>query len=562
MSGEGARLRDRAVAAARSGDSASATALFRQAVSAAPSDAAILNSAASHFSRQGETDTAIRLLELAVAADPLADEPLLNLALLLTGAGQERRALDLLIAREEQLITTPRYWSIRAGAERAAGLKRDALSSYERAALLDPSNARALEGRARLALETGQEAVAHYRAALAAAPGTATALLGYGQALEAAGEPDAARTVAEQLVAQAPGWTDALEWLAQLRWATGDRDGFTRHYREAAAKAGPAAAQVFASWCRMLSGVDRFTEAADVAAEARSALGNTPHFALLEAVHRGEAGDDDRAESIFSTLELHSIDRRVQEARHWLRRRRPDRSEDLLASVVDERPEHVAAWALRDIGWRLSGDARHEWLHGQPGLVAPIDMGLEPRRMTAIIEFLDRLHDQSSVPVGQSVRDGSQTRGGLFDRHEPEVRWIEEAFRDAVDAYRGGLPELDASHPLLRHRDSQWAFAGSWSIRVLTGGRHTEHIHPQGLVSSAAYFIVPSAGDQDDPQSGWLELGRSPPDLRLDLEPLFAIEPRPGICALFPSTLYHGTRHFSAGKRMTVAIDIHLDRGE
>jgi hypothetical protein len=29
---------------------------------------------------------------------------------------------------------------------------------------------------------------------------------------------------------------------------------------------------------------------------------------------------------------------------------------------------------------------------------------------------------------------------------------------------------------------------------------------------------------------------------------------------LFPSTLYHGTRPFTGGKRMTVAVDIHLDR--
>jgi hypothetical protein len=65
-----------------------------------------------------------------------------------------------------------------------------------------------------------------------------------------------------------------------------------------------------------------------------------------------------------------------------------------------------------------------------------------------------------------------------------------------------------------------------------------------------------------DPQAGWLELGRPPPDLRLDLPPLYAIEPNPRQCALFPSTLYHGTRRFTAGRRMTVAIDIHLDAAD
>jgi len=561
VTGAAAALRDRAIAAARSGDPVSAGTLFRQAVEAAPKDAAILNSAASHFSRQGETAAAIDLLETAVAADPSAGEPVLNLALLLTGAERPGRALELLLPREEQLGASARYWSIRAGAERALRRKGEALSSFERAVSLDTGNARALEGRARLALETGLDATEPYRAALAAAPASPTAQLGYGQALEAAGHAVAAVKIAEQLVAQLPGWPDALEWLAQLRWGAGERSDFTDHYRAAAAKAGNAASQVYSSWCRMLSGVDRFAEAAAVAAAARQALGDPPHFALVEAMHRGEAGDDDRAEEIFAGLALQTVDRRVQESRHRLRRRQPDKAEALLASVIEEVPDHISAWALRDIGWRLSGDSRHEWLHGQAGLVGPIDMNLEGDRLASIVRFLDTLHDRSSMPVGQSVRDGSQTRGGLFDRHEPEVAWIEDAFRAAVEEYRAGLPPRDESHPLLRHRDDRWSFAGSWSIRVLKGGRHTEHIHPQGLLSSAAYFVVPPAGKNSDPKAGWLELGRPPPDLRLDLPPLHSIEPVAGCCALFPSTLYHGTRKFEAGKRMTVAVDIHLERG-
>ena len=558
MTGDAAALRDKAIAAARSGDPASASELFRQAVSAAPSNPAILNSAANHFSKQGETAIAIELLESAVASDPSASEPLLNLALLLTAAGRPRGALDYLLPREKELGSAARYWLIRAGAERAARRKRDAYSSYQRAAALEPANARALEGRARLALETGLEAVEPYRASLVAAPESPTARLGYGQALEAAGDIEQARKVAEQIVAQFPGWTDALEWLAQLRWGAGEREAFTSHYREAAGKAGPAATQVFASWCRLLSGVDQFSEAADVAAHAREALGDPPYFALLEAVHRGEAGDDDRAEEIFETLPVQTVDRKVQEARHWLRRRQPERVEALLASVIEAQPGHVGAWALRDIGWRLSGDERHQWLHGQPGLVAPMDMDLDGGQIATIAQFLDRLHDLSTMPVGQSVRDGSQTRGGLFDRHEPEVLRIEQAFRHALDAYRSNLPAHDERHPLLRHRDAGWSFAGSWSIRVLGGGRHTEHIHPQGLLSSAAYFVVPPIGESADPQAGWLELGRPPPDLRLDLPPLYSLQPVPGVCALFPSTLYHGTRRFDAGKRMTVAVDIHL----
>ena len=76
------------------------------------------------------------------------------------------------------------------------------------------------------------------------------------------------------------------------------------------------------------------------------------------------------------------------------------------------------------------------------------------------------------------------------------------------------------------------------------------------MISSALYLEVPGNGAGEDPQSGWLELGRPPADLKLDLEPLALIKPKPGYMALFPSTLYHGTRPFKEGQRLSVAFDV------
>ena len=551
-------LRDEAAAAAAAGDSGRANALFEQSAAAAPTDAGILNSAALHWSKAGDSIRAIELWVQAVSADPDASEPLLNLAIELTKAGRATEAAGLLAAREGELAANARYWSVRGNAERLARRTRESLASYERGWALDRSNRRIAEGRARMSLETGLDAVAAYHDALALGPGEPTANLGYGQALEVAGETALALQVGESLVQVLPQWTAALEWLAQLRWATGEQDTFTDHYADAAARAKDPA--VYASWCRMLAGVDQFAKAADVARRGRAALGDVPELALREAIHAGEAGDDERAGHIFETLRLETVERGVHEARHWLRVGAPERAESLTSGVIDQAPDNIAAWALRDIAWRLLDDPRHDWLHMQDGLVGPMPLDLSDDQFAAIIELLDRLHDSSTMPVGQSVRQGSQTRGGLFDRHEPEIDILEASFRGAIQAYREQLPPRDDSHPLLKYRDSSWRFAGSWSIRVFEGGRHTEHIHPLGIVSSAAYFVVPDPGE-DDPQAGWLELGRPPPDLRLDLPPLYAIEPRPRQCALFPSTLYHGTRRFAGGKRMTVAIDIHLDRG-
>ena len=557
MTAEARLLREEARAAAAAGDLRRANALFEKSAAAAPEDPEILNSAALHWSKGGDTERAIELWKRAIEKDSKLAEPALNLAIELTKAGRAAEAVKLLTVREGDLGDSARYWSVRGNAERNAGLKRQSLASYERGWMLDRSNRRIAEGRARMSLETGLDAREAYRDALAIAPGEPTAILGHGQALEVAGNSALARQLGEHLVRQLPQWIDALEWLAQLRWATGEHEDFTSHYEAAAAQTNDPS--VYDSWCRMLSGVDQFAKATEVARRARERLGDNPLLALREAVHAGETGDDRRAGAIFETLDLAGPDRNLQESRHWLRVGAPERAERLLAGALEEAPDLIGAWALRDIAWRLLGDARHEWLHGQDGLIQPTPLDLDDEQFEAIVELLDRLHDVSAMPVGQSVRDGSQTRGGLFDRHEPEIAILEASFRRAVQIYRDQLPPRDDAHPLLRHRDSSWRFAGSWSIRVFQGGRHTEHIHPLGILSSAAYFVVPPT-DASDPRAGWLELGRPPPDLRLDLPPIMAIEPIPRQCALFPSTLYPGTRRFSGGKRMTVAIDIQLDR--
>ena len=57
-----------------------------------------------------------------------------------------------------------------------------------------------------------------------------------------------------------------------------------------------------------------------------------------------------------------------------------------------------------------------------------MQLDLDGAQFGAIVALLDRLHEASSMPVGQSVRDGSAERGGLFDRHEPEIRMLEDKF--------------------------------------------------------------------------------------------------------------------------------------
>jgi hypothetical protein len=108
---------------------------------------------------------------------------------------------------------------------------------------------------------------------------------------------------------------------------------------------------------------------------------------------------------------------------------------------------------------------------------------------------------------------------------------------------------------LLIPRRAPIRFAGSWSVRLTGGGRHVEHVHPAGWLSSALYIAVPGGAEVGGPDAGWLTLGEGS-DLGLDLPPIRVVEPKPGRLVLFPSTMWHGTRPFAAGERLTVAFDV------
>ena len=548
-----ASLREQALAAERAGDRDTAMQRMAHAVELAGDHAALLNSAGGLALRLDRRENALAWYRQAFRLAPDSIEYATNFAIALHRSGRHDEALTTLSGFEFSAQRDARYFATRGHVERALSLLDNAAKSYDGALSLQPDHARAMHGRARIALERADDdVVARYEAALRLNSNDPELLLGYAQALEITGRNDDALALSERLNAAAPRWTDALSQTAQLRLARGD-DNFTAPYHEAALRA-PDDAAIRLEWARQLAGLDRFSEAADVAANARRAFPDDPRFALLEAVHAGEAGDDARAGAIFAELSGRSATRNLHEARHWIRLGDQEQAEALLLRVLDERPFDIGAWALRSICWRLSGDSRLEWLHGQDTLVQRLPLPLEPQSLRAVCAVLHALHERSSLPLGQSVRGGSQTRGRLFARSTPEIKGLHRAVMEALDSYRAALPDRDDRHPLLRFRDTPWRTDGSWSVRLNASGFHAAHIHPKGCVSSAIHLELPDTDGMD--RAGWLELGRPPRDLRLNLPPERMVEPRRAHLVLFPSTLYHGTRPFEGGRRMTVAFDV------
>nr|WP_237219744.1 putative 2OG-Fe(II) oxygenase [Sphingomonas arenae] len=106
---------------------------------------------------------------------------------------------------------------------------------------------------------------------------------------------------------------------------------------------------------------------------------------------------------------------------------------------------------------------------------------------------------------------------------------------------------------LLHARDRPIRFAGSWSVCLTGQGFHSQHVHPQGWISSALYVDLPARLDGSE---GWLTLGQPQDSLGSGLEPFRTVEPKVGRLVLFPSMMWHGTIPFAAGERLTTAFDI------
>ena len=540
---------------ARAGDAVAARQAFTRALRAAPGDAQIHNNFANFLKNQHDNDGALRHYGEALRLMPGLHQARLNRAILLNSLDRPEAAradLDQLLA---VLPNDPAVRQTSGAAHLAAGNLEAAAADFDAVLAVRPNDLKALHGRARAAMVAGEEAraISLYRAALALAPDDPELALGLSEALEAAGEADAAAPL-EAALARRPDWLDGHAALARLRAEAGAGEEFDADWRAAIA-ARPADAKL--SLARIsclisasrpmaaLSGID-----AHVARHGRSATSD-----LYEATAAIEAGDAERAGAALARVGG-APETVLPRARLALMTGDPAAAAALLEPLARARPDDVLPWAHLDIAWRLLGDDRHHWLSGQPGLVATQDIEYE-EDWDQLAEVLRGLHHARSHPIGQSLRGGTQTRGRLFGRAEPEIAALSRAIMAAVERHLAGLPAADPGHPLLRHRDKRPGFSGSWSVRLTGGGFHVAHVHPAGRLSSACYIALPE-GIDGPARPGWLEVGGPPAELCLDLKPLHQIRPQPGRLALFPSTLFHGTRPFPAGERMTVAFDVVL----
>lgn len=430
----------------------------------------------------------------------------------------------------------------------------DARDAFDAALRLNPSSQSCVEGRARIALQLHEEkAVGLCARALAFHdhdPDLQFQMI-HIAALELGSE---AIPLLETYVGRHPRDARAQDLLADLRAQAGAGDSFADGYLDALAQQPNDPALLISYW-NILSHSGRHQQALESMDAHRALFEGDREFLMLEIAIAAHAGLIERSGELVERLDDRP-DAQLARGQHQLQTGRPDEAARFLEAVTTAEPDNFTAWSLLEAAWRLTGDSRHHWLVGQPGLFGPVDLDLTAEQLAETASVLQPLHRARVQPIGQSVRGGTQTTGDLFTRHGSQFPAFIAALAEGIRKFHAGLPPADPRHPLLKYRDEGISFGPSWSVRLTGGGHHAAHFHPGGILSSACYISLPEElGDERD-QSGWLEIGRPPGELGLDLPPLATIKPKPGRLVLFPSFLFHGTRPFGAGERLTVAFDL------
>ena len=467
--------------------------------------------------------------------------------------GLEDEALPVMEAAVERHPGDPRLWQVLGLVHRRREDSAPAVAAFEKAATLEPHDVLIAHSLARCLLEAGLPAVERFGLALALAPNNEAVILGLLAAKFAEGRLDEAMADIEARLAANPGWLPGHASLSRLRWLKGAREDFAASF-EAAISSAPRDVLVWREWADILIHAVRYDEVLALVARGRVAAGDHPIFDGLETIAFAEKGDIEAADRLFARHgRIAHVGMAVRYLRHLLRSRRPDEAARFGEQWLGD-AEADSVWPYMAAAWRLTDDPRWQWLEGDGRLVGVYDIADAIPSLPALAERLRTIHHAFAPPLDQSVRGGTQTDGPLFSRIEPEIRALRAAIVAAVERHIAQLPATQPRHPSLIAKRAPVRFAGSWSVRLAGAGFHSNHLHPQGWISSAFYVALPEA--MGEGEQGWLKLGEPEAALGVDLAPFRTIEPRPGRLVLFPSTMWHGTVPFAEGERLTVAFDV------
>ena len=542
---------------------------FRTGLKLERGHAALAIALADLLETTGRAPDAERVLRAALEANRRATSLVARLAHALIAGGKCGEALALTAAAANGPSPDHAVLVEHAAALKALKKPDRALAIYERAASLFPDDPAALHNLAASQGDLAQFAAAAQTAARAlkkAAGGAPQTWLVYARALLGDQKFDAADQAFREALARAPTYLEAHRELAQLVWMRTEDPRAATAVLDEAILNHPEMADLFALRAKIL---EHAGDEANAYATLQQAIRRHPrqaglHLASAQLAARLAGGVAQGVAHAEHAMSLLPGDHAAQSVLCAACLAAGDivRASALAGELVARRPLDQRAIAYQATAWRLLGDARYAALYDYATQVrawrmdTPDGWATLDAYLADLAQALGGVHAFRTHPLDQSVRHGSQA-AHLLTSENAVIR----AFFQAVNApIRRHLESLgQGSDPVRARNAGGYRFHGAWSVRLRPGGFHTDHIHPEGWLSSACYIALPPATPADrEVKAAWIKFGQPGTPTLPPLDAEHFVEPEPGMLVLFPSYMWHGTVPFAGedASRLSVAFDL------
>ncbi len=547
------------------GEAERAAALYRRSLQSNAKQPHVYNNLGNVLLDLDRTDEAIKAYRAALKLQPAYADALTNLGLALVRLGDAAAAEKSLRDAIELEPANAKSWAGLGQALRAAGDPAEAVAAFLKSLSLRPNHVPTLHNLAvALRLQGEAEKAASILESCAVAePKSAEVRYNLGHCYFEMGRIDDAANAYRAAIAIQPTFRDAHDSLSRLLWQRGDTRDFIASY--------VAALHTHSSDVGLLTDLSSKLNLAGHASQVvrllEDALGRGVEAAAIHhklgQAYWAEGRHDSALLELRAAIEAdpEAIEYRLELARALIIRERYRDSLEVLAPALDRQPFDQQAIAYQALAWRFLSDPRSDRLNDYQGLIQaeilqpPAGWGSLEDFNRRVEKVLARLHTATQHPLEQTLRGGTQTMGNLFDQKLPEIHALRQMIESSVRRYIASLPD-DPQHPFLSRKTSGFRFAGSWSVRLTSGGFHINHVHADGWISSCYYVGLPAAVAGEG-KEGWIKFGETGLNLGTREQIARMIEPEIGKLVLFPSYMYHGTISFDEpAYRTTVAFDV------
>ncbi len=550
----------------RLGDPAGAEAWVRKAIAADKRQPAFHATLGDILFQLGSKDQAEKSYRAALALNRIHGPAARQLTLRLTELGRPDEALKVIAPLVcGRSVTDHGLLNAYAGALKGAGRLEEALAVYQQSVAAAPASGVAEHNVAATLGDLGRSADAEAATQRAFAKGlnAPETRLVQGRALVALGRFEEADTAFRTALHLQPLYVDAHRDLAQLIWMRTENKSEAVAVLDATLRTAPNATALLQLKAKVFSFAGDDQGAYEVLQGAVARCSDQPvlHLAAAQAaIAAGQAKEGlDHAERARDLSPPGDIQAAMFVCEALLALGRASEAAVLAQEVVRAAPRDQQALAYLATAWRLLGDPRYGELYDYDAFVRSwiIDT---PKGWSSLAAYLadlkDRLnarHRLKTHPLDQSLRQGSQLSHVLQSDH-PAIRAFSEAVEGPIQAHMAALGQ--GRGPLRSRNTGHYKFQGVWSVKLRPdGGRHVDHVHPEGWLSSACYIDLPKG--MEEGRQGWIKFGQpgAPTEPKLDAEHF--VKPEPGLLVLFPSYMWHGTMPFSGeDSRLTIAFDV------